>query len=530
MSIQGAGGQAPSNPSSVPLVSARRYMTNVLWTWLGVATGIFGGLFVTPYTVRKIGVDHFGMWTLVLSLVEYYWLIDIGLRSAALKFSAQYYALGQQDQLDELVNTGLAYSMGAGAILALLTIFGAPYAGHLFHISDPVFPKLIRVVGISWALGLVFNIFGACIEGFQRFDIFGRIWVSTTVLRTVTIVLILALGFGVFEMGLVLLASQTLIYLLNLYYYRRLAPQARINLSLATFSKFKEMASYGVHTLRVIVSDRLLRQAVPVMIPYYLPLRDLAFYALPMRILDYAMDGVGRVGSVTTPTATELLAKGRREELVDLSVYANRYSLAIFLPIPIFLLIYGNELYVMWMGSDIASHSAYLLPAFLFGHAIVASQMNSVSVLFGIGRHQAYSRFFWGSSSDGAGDDVGFAAFWATGRRLAGQWPYGVESWSDCWFVVMHRTQDERWHICCTGLREALPGGRGNVPWPHGAQTPGSARSDPASDSDGCVRHGRAVRSCQLFAVRLCGTSRTGEPQDACPRVPSGGRVKRARL
>ena len=32
--------------------------------------------FVTPYTVRKIGVDHFGMWTLVLSLVEYYWLID----------------------------------------------------------------------------------------------------------------------------------------------------------------------------------------------------------------------------------------------------------------------------------------------------------------------------------------------------------------------------------------------------------------------------------------------------------------------
>jgi O-antigen/teichoic acid export membrane protein len=398
MSTQGAGGQAPSNRSSVPLVSARRYMTNVLWTWLGVATGIFGGLFVTPYTVRKIGVDHFGMWTLVLSLVEYYWLIDIGLRSAALKFSAEYYALGQQDELDELVNTGLAYSMGAGAILALLTIFGAPYAGLLFHISDPVFPKLIRVVGISWALGLVFNIFGACIEGFQRFDIFGQIWVSTTVLRTITLVLVLALGFGVFEMGLVLLASQTLVYLLNLYYYRRLAPQAKINLSLATFSKFKEMASYGVHTLRVIVSDRLLRQAVPVMIPYYLPLRDLAFYALPMRILDYAMDGVGRVGSVTTPTATELLAKGRREELVDLSVYANRYSLAIFLPIPIFLLIYGNELYAIWMGSDIASHSAYLLPAFLFGHAIVASQMNSVSVLFGIGRHQAYSRFLLGEA------------------------------------------------------------------------------------------------------------------------------------
>jgi O-antigen/teichoic acid export membrane protein len=398
MSITGADDQTPISTSSIPLVSSRRYISNVLWTWLGVAIGIAGGLFVTPYVVRKIGVDQFSMWTLVLSLVEYYWLIDIGLRSASLKLSAEYYALGQHDELDRLVNTGLVYSMGAGAILASLTVLGAPYAGRLFHITDPVFPQLIRVVGVSWALGLVFNIFGACIEGFQRFDIFGRIWVSTTILRIVAIVLILALGFGVFEMGLVLLASQTLVYLLNFYYYRRLAPQARINLSLATFSKFKEMARYGVHTLRVIVSDRLLRQAVPVMIPYYLPLRDLAFYALPMRILDYAMDGVGRIGNVTTPTATELLAKDRREQLVELCVYANRYSLAIFLPIPIFLLIYGNELYTIWMGADIASHSAYLLPAFLLGHAIVASQMNSVSVLFGIGRHQAYSRFLLGEA------------------------------------------------------------------------------------------------------------------------------------
>ena len=376
-------------------MGGRRYVTNVLWTWLGVATGIAGGLFVTPYVVRKIGVEHFSMWTLVLSLVEYYWLIDIGLRSATLKLSAEYYALGQKEELDHLVNTGLVYSIGAGGLVALLTIFGAPYAGRLFHISDPVFTPLIRVVGISWAVGLVFNVFGACIEGFQRFDIFGRIWVSTTVLRTIAVVLILALGFDVFEMGLALLASQMTIYFLNFYFFRRLAPRTKIRLSLATFTKFKEMATYGVHTLRVIVSDRLLRQTVPVMIPYFLPVRDLAFYAIPLRILDYAMDGVGRVGNVTTPASTELMAKGRREELIDLSVYANRYSLAIFLPVPVFLLIYGSELYSIWMGADVASHSAYLLPAFLFGHAVVASQMNSVSVLFGMGRHQAYSRFLF---------------------------------------------------------------------------------------------------------------------------------------
>jgi hypothetical protein len=42
-----------------------------------IATVIAGGLFVPRYIVRKVGIDQFSMWTLALSLVEYYWLIEI---------------------------------------------------------------------------------------------------------------------------------------------------------------------------------------------------------------------------------------------------------------------------------------------------------------------------------------------------------------------------------------------------------------------------------------------------------------------
>jgi O-antigen/teichoic acid export membrane protein len=378
--------------ATVPAQGARRYITNVLWTWLGVAVGIIVGFVITPYVIRRIGDKHFSIWTLTLSLVEYYWLIDFGLRSATVKLSAEYHVLKNDAGLNTLVNTGLAYSAIAGCFVAVFTIAFAPYTGRFFNINEPVFPALIRIIGVSWAIGLVFNIFGACIEGFQRFDIFGRVWVSTTVLRTVGVVLVLKFGFGVLQMGIVLLCSQLLVYLLNYLAFRRLAPQVMISLSLARMSKFREMASYGVHSLRVLVSDRLLRQSAPILIPYFLPIQFLAYYTVPMRILDYLMDGIGRVGTVTTPNATELMATGRRGELVNLGVYANRYSLALFLPVTVFLLVFGNEIYGLWIRPEFAAQSAYLLPAFLFGHTLASSQFNSASVLFGLGRHQTYSK------------------------------------------------------------------------------------------------------------------------------------------
>jgi O-antigen/teichoic acid export membrane protein len=135
-----------------------------------------------------------------------------------------------------------------------------------------------------------------------------------------------------------------------------------------------------------------LRQSAPILIPYFLPVQFLAYYSVPMRILDYMMDGIGRVGTVTTPNATELMATGRRAELINLGVYVNRYSLALFLPVTIFLLVFGSEIYGLWIRPDFAAQSAYLLPAFLFGHTFASSQFNSASILFGLGRHQAYSK------------------------------------------------------------------------------------------------------------------------------------------
>ncbi|HVV44992.1 MAG TPA: hypothetical protein VHC72_07290, partial [Bryobacteraceae bacterium] len=73
---------ATTTPSEPSAQRTQRYLTNVLWTWMGVAAGIVSAILLQPYVIRKLGDIDVSIWMLVLSVVEYYWLIDLGFRSA----------------------------------------------------------------------------------------------------------------------------------------------------------------------------------------------------------------------------------------------------------------------------------------------------------------------------------------------------------------------------------------------------------------------------------------------------------------
>ena len=100
-----------------------------------------------------------------------------------MKMSAEYHTLDDRERLNELMSTGVLYASIMGAGLAVVTVLLASYPGKFFHIEQAIFRQLLLIAGLSWSLGMVFNIYAACMDGFQRFDIFGRIWIVTTLLH-----------------------------------------------------------------------------------------------------------------------------------------------------------------------------------------------------------------------------------------------------------------------------------------------------------------------------------------------------------
>src|ERR1017187_7632305 len=117
---------------------AARFFAGVLWNWVGVALNIVIGLLISPYIIRKLGSERYGIWVLVFSLVEYLWFFDLGFNTSVTQFVAKYRARNEPEQINRVINTGLLYFCGVAIVFGLATVLVAWRGVALFKIADAV--------------------------------------------------------------------------------------------------------------------------------------------------------------------------------------------------------------------------------------------------------------------------------------------------------------------------------------------------------------------------------------------------------
>ena len=371
--------------------STRAYFFNIGWSWLGFITIVGSSTIVMPMLIRRLGTAQFGIWSLAVALIEYLWLIDLGFRPATVKLSAEFRALERTGDLNYLVNTALAYSILAGGLVLAVSWPNVRRIGALLHIEDPAFAFLVRVVGLSWAAGLVFNVFAAVLEGFQRFDLSNRVSIVVTLLRgSFSLGLVMA-GYGLREMALVLLASQSTGYVMTYWYCRRVHPEMRLSPRYVSIAMAGRLFAYARQIVSGIVGSRVSLAALPSLIAYFKPVQFVTYFTQTQRMMEYAADAISRVAMVTAPRVSDWFARGYRQEIVDLARYANRYSLTMWGLLASYLFIYGGNLCRIWINQEFGDWAAVLLPLFLVGYTFWMSQFVSAAVLMGIARYTAFS-------------------------------------------------------------------------------------------------------------------------------------------
>jgi len=372
-----------------------RFVFNLLWNWTGVAAGLVTGLLLSPYLIRKLGPEAYGVWVLSFGLVEYGSFLDLGFRSAMVKYVAHYWALEDRLGVNRIINTGLAY---AGLVSSGIFISSVLISGHLhnwFKISPAYlrdFRILIILISLSWCCGFVLSLFGACLEAIQRFDLYNQATVPSTVLRAAGTAILLYLGYGLVAIGVLVVVTQCLGYVLYYFLFRGAAPSFRFSPGLAGLKTLRMMGRFGIHTFVVNVSNLFLNQSPGVLIAHFLPAAFAGYYQLPVKLIQYTSDAVARIGIITNANAAELQARGDSRVLSELAVYTNRYSLALFMPLAIFFWCFGDRIFQAWAPS-MAAYSAPLLPILLAGYMIAfVAQFSSGMLLQGLGRHQWFAR------------------------------------------------------------------------------------------------------------------------------------------
>lgn len=380
------------------------FLHNVVWGWLGVGVNLAIGILLIPIIMRKLGVERYGLWVLIFSVVDYMRVLDFGFRAAVINGVARFRERQDWEGVNRTVVTALTYFFAVAATCVLAAwIVRYPLAEAL--VLDDAGPgaaladamrreasTLIVLVALAVSVRLVSSPLTATLEGLVRFDIVNRAYIGALLFRSVTSLSLLLLGFGLVEMAWVVLVAQIGEAVYTWSRVRKLVPHFHVARHHFDSQVFRGLFGYGRYSAVISAANLVSINAPATVLGSVRTAAEVGFFSLPYRLLMYSAEALAKVSDVTASVTAGLDERGDRQRVWNLAVLTNRTCFALYMPVAIFLSIYGAPLLRLMVTEEVARQSGGLFPILVIGFLFaIAGQYNAGAVLIGQGKHSVYA-------------------------------------------------------------------------------------------------------------------------------------------
>jgi O-antigen/teichoic acid export membrane protein len=220
--------------------NTKRFALNVGMNWVATAVNMVVPFFLTPFVVRHLGTVQYGIWILAVSTVSYLALLDLGLRSAVIRFVSKAQAEGNHAEGEKLIGAALWFRILIALGVSCLSILLAFLMPHFFKIPASLV-NASRITVLACALGAV-------LAAIHRFDLLSSITMIQTILRAGGVLVILRSGHGLISLAcwefMVILAIGVLTCLVAM----RIFPASRTRVRRPEPSVLRAIWSYSFTT------------------------------------------------------------------------------------------------------------------------------------------------------------------------------------------------------------------------------------------------------------------------------------------
>lgn len=333
----------------------------------GLGIPLLVALGCIPPLIAALGVERFGLLTLIWAVVSYFGLFDLGLGRALTQQLAVVFADKSDSRAGPIAATATLFLVSLGVLGGLLMAAAAPWGVGLIE-AVPDHGETVRAV-YAMAFAMPFIVLTSGFRGILEAQ------------RAFGVINLIRLPMGLFTflgpLAVVVFAEPRLDWITwvlaggrvvgcaaHAYYAWRLLPSGTLFVPRSELVK-PLCVSGGWLTVSNIVSpfmgyvDRFVIGAI-------ISAGAVAYYATPHELVTKLWIIPGALTAVLYPTFSAQMAR-RDEQTWSLFSNAIHWLFVALLPITLALALFAHELLNVWIGPEFADHSAVLLQIFAAG-------------------------------------------------------------------------------------------------------------------------------------------------------------------
>ncbi len=327
-------------------------LRNSLWNLSGSAVPALVALATVPWLIGGVGLEGFGIITLVTSVVGYFGIVDLNLSAGSIRYLSQFHASAEDEHFRETFWFGLMFYAVIGLVggVALASVAGV-LLDRFVEVSDTLHDDALlalRIAALGFALTQMQNYLLVVPQAIQRYDRSAQGEAFFGVLVNVLSAIVAVTGGGIAGV----IAARVAVSMINTLWLVWLIthlglplqprwPGAVIRKALLSFSAYAYLSRLA--SMLHQHADKLIIGALagPV---------ALAFYAVPNQLASRVLGLTYRLGSVIYPRVSALAATGQREPLRLLYLDATRWLTYLNLAVLGIIALTGEEFLRRWVG------------------------------------------------------------------------------------------------------------------------------------------------------------------------------------
>ena len=367
----------------------RKYARNLAANWIGYFANLAVVFFLSPFVVHSLGEVGYGVWSLLVSLTGYLGLVEMGTRAGLGRHITFYLGKGDIPKVNGFLNTAMLIFLVTGVVLLLAaSVLGAFFPALFNKIPDELIGSARMAIYLT-ALNLWLSFFSAAftqiIVAQERFDFANAVNLGVLAIRTAGTVAALKMGGGIVELAAVQVVSSVAGVAACWWLARRVLPQMRLDLRLASRSHFRELFGFSVWSFVSGVAMQILYLSDTVIIGLLLGPAMVTFYAIPSMLILYSRGIVGECAAVFTPQILKICAQEDWEGLRHIILRSSNLVMAIGIPLIAGLSLYGRDFTRLWMGPQF-DISYPVLVILAFAQLTSMGTMSLASIYAGLNR------------------------------------------------------------------------------------------------------------------------------------------------
>ena len=315
------------------------------------------GLLYTPFMLRMLGQNEYGLYSLVASVVSYLTVLDLGFANAIVRYTAKFRAEGKIREQYDLFGMFLILYTGIGIIAFLLGLGIYFNVDRLFDAAMTTEDlRKIRVMMLLMCFNLAFtfpmSIWGAIITAYEDFVFQKLVNIARIVLNPLVMVALLLLGYKAIAMVAVITSFNVLTLCINAWYCFH---KIRIKVCFGKFrwGFLREISVYSLWIFLDAIVSRFYSSVGQIVLGIYRGASAVAVYALAIQLKSLFSSFSTALISVVLPKMTALASKENSEkEISDLFIRISRLQYFVMSFILVGFIIFGKEFIILWGGAE----------------------------------------------------------------------------------------------------------------------------------------------------------------------------------